>query len=75
MNERLKQLRAMKQDWDEREYCPLCKGSGLDDDNDECLNCDGVGVVPTMPWSKANKELAIELDRLEAEEMAKAHGV
>ena len=65
---RLQQLRVLKSDWNEREYCPLCKGSGIDEDNEECLNCDGVGVVPTASWDDANKELANEWAELEATE-------
>lgn len=66
MKTRLELLRALKADWEEREPCPLCSGTGDDDESETgCLNCDGVGVVPVCSWEEANKADAKELAKLE----------
>ena len=65
---RLQQLRLRKADWDKREPCGACRGSGIEDDGEECLNCDGIGVVPTRSWEESNTEDAKELAWLEHQE-------
>ena len=72
MKTRLEILRERKANWDERDLCPVCNGSGDDDDLEaECCNCDGSGVVPVCSWEQANKAEARELAWLEHEQSQK----
>jgi len=63
---RIEILRMQKADWDQRDLCPLCKGSGEDEESETgCVNCDGVGVVPVCSWEEYHKAEAKELANLE----------
>ncbi len=67
---RLGFLRTLKADWQVRERCPVCKGTGDDEDDpkENCINCDGVGVVPNLSWEEAHPSEAKELAWLESKE-------
>lgn len=33
-------------DWQEDRYCPICDGTGMEDDVSPCPACDGTGIDP-----------------------------
>lgn len=71
MTTRINRLQQMRDEWNVKESCVLCDGTGIGDDSEECATCDGVGVIPQVSWEEANKDLAAELAKLEALELKK----
>lgn len=33
-------------EWNERRWCPICGGDGMEDDSSPCPDCDGTGTNP-----------------------------